>query len=104
MTVAQKMSLLVASALIGIILLAGTAQVQINKVFEQTNYSNVNVIPSLAVLSKIQDNLYRTRLRLDRHVINTDSSQFERLEKNMNEAIDATKQGFSEYKNLITFV
>ncbi|OZY86376.1 methyl-accepting chemotaxis protein [Cellvibrio mixtus] len=102
MTVAQKMSLLVASALIGIILLAGTAQVQINKVFEQTNYSNVNVIPSLAVLSKIQDNLYRTRLRLDRHVINTDSSQFERLEKNMNEAIDATKQGFSEYKNLIT--
>ncbi|HEX7763759.1 MAG TPA: methyl-accepting chemotaxis protein [Cellvibrio sp.] len=101
MTVAQKMSLLVVAALVGVVLLAGTAQVQINKVFEQTNYSNVNVIPSLAVLSKIQDNLYRVRIRLDRHVINTDSSQFERLEKSMNDAIDAAKQYVGEYKKLV---
>ena len=80
MTVAKKMLLLVAAALLGIVILAGTAQMQINNVFEQTNYSNENVIPSMNLLNGIQSDVYRFRIRLNRLVLNTDPTQTEKQE------------------------
>lgn len=101
MTVAKKMLLLVATALFGIIILAGAAQIQINTVFEQTNYSNENVIPSMHLLSEIQNNVYRTRIRLNRHILNVDTSQSEKLEASMNKAIADVRAGFKTYEGMI---
>ena len=102
MTVAKKMLLLVAAALLGIIILAATAQVQIENVFDQTNYSNENVIPSMRLLSDIQSNVYRFRIRLSRFVANTDASQVEALIADLNKAMDDTTNGVSSYEALIT--
>ena len=97
MTVAKKMTLLVVAALLGIIVLAGTAQMQINSVFEQTNYSNENVIPSMKLLTDIQANVYRLRIRLSRFVYNTDPSQVEQLEADLNKALADAYQGLKDY-------
>lgn len=102
MTVAKKMMLLVSTGLIGIIILAAAAQIQINKVFEETNYSNENVIPSINLLSEVQNNVYRTRIRLNRHVLNTDTSESKKLEESMNDAIAKVRKGFHEYEKLIS--
>lgn len=101
MTVAKKMMLLVATALLGIIILAGTAQVQINTVFEQTNYSNVNVIPSMQLLSNTLSNVYRVRIRLNRHVLNTDPALVGKLEADLNKAIKDTQDDFAKYKSMV---
>lgn len=101
MTVAKKMMLLVAAALLGIIVLAGTAQVQINNVFEETNYSNENVIPSMRLLADIQGNLYRFRIRLSRFVANTDASQVETLIADLNKAMDDTTNGLKKYEGFL---
>lgn len=101
MTVAKKMMFLVATALVGIIILAGAAQVQINTVFEQTNYSNVNVIPSMQVLFDTQSNVYRVRIRLNRHVLNTDPSQYGKLEADLHKAIADVKEGFKKYNTML---
>ncbi|WP_082191503.1 methyl-accepting chemotaxis protein [Cellvibrio sp. pealriver] len=101
MTVAKKMVLLVATALLGIIVLAGAAQIQINKVFEETNYTNENVVPSMHLLGLMQNNVYRTRIRLNRHILNTDNSQSKKIEASMNEAITEVKAGLKEYETMI---
>ncbi|MGV8836581.1 methyl-accepting chemotaxis protein [Cellvibrio sp.] len=102
MTVAKKMLLLVATALLGIIILAGAAQVQINTVFEQANYSNENIIPSMSLLSEINSNVYRSRIRLNRHILNTDTTQSEKIEASMNDSIAKVKEGFKSYAALIS--
>jgi methyl-accepting chemotaxis protein len=102
MTVAKKMLLLVAAAVLGIVILAGTAQVQINNVFEQTNYSNENVIPSMQLLAETQSNMYRFRIRLSRFVLNTDASQIDKLEADLNKAMEDTKAGVKKYQEYIT--
>lgn len=101
MTVAKKMLLLVAAALLGIVILAGTAQVQIDNVFEQTNYSNENVIPSMRLLADIQSNLYRFRIRLSRFVANTDPGQVEGLIVDLNKAMDDTTNGLKQYETFL---
>ncbi len=95
------MLLLVAAALLGIIILAGSSQIQIDKVFEQTNYSNVNVIPSMYLLSEIQNDSYRSRIRLNRHILNTDLSRSSQLEQSMNEAIARVKAGLKKYETML---
>nr|WP_324257899.1 methyl-accepting chemotaxis protein [Cellvibrio fontiphilus] len=101
MSVAKKMLLLVAAALLGIIILAGSSQIQIDKVFEQTNYSNVSVIPSMYLLSEIQNDVYRSRIRLNRHILNTDLSRSSQLEQSMNEAIARVKAGLKKYETML---
>ncbi len=101
MTVAKKMLLLVATALLGIIILAGAAQVQINTVFEQANYSNDNVIPSMNLLSEIQNNVYRFRIRLSRFVLNTDPAQIEKLESDLNKAMNDARNGIKKYEEFL---
>lgn len=75
MTVVKKMILLVAAALLGILILSSVGQLQINKVFERANYSNVNVIPSLQLQSTMLENVLMTRVLANAHVINQDPAQ-----------------------------
>lgn len=98
MTVAKKMTLLVVTALLGIVILAGAAQVQINTVFEQTNYSNENVIPSMKLLTEIQADVYRARIRLTRLASNGDPSQVEKLIEDVNSAMEAAQRGIKQYE------
>jgi methyl-accepting chemotaxis protein len=98
MTVAKKMILLVAAALLGIVVLAGAAQIQINTVFDQTNISNEEVIPSMNLLSEIQSNVYRFRIRLSRFVLNTDMSQIDKLEADLNKAMSAAGVELQQYE------
>ncbi len=101
MTVAKKMLLLVATALLGILMLAGVAQIQMNKVFTEANYSNENIIPSMQILMGIQQNIARTRIRLNRHILNTDPTQYNALEVELEKSMSDARVGFDKYEELI---
>lgn len=101
MTVAKKMISLICAGLLGIIILAGAAQIQINKVFEETNYSNVNVIPSMHLLLLIQNDVYRTRIRMNRYILNTDKSQIPKLKADLDKAINSAKKGMESYRSML---
>lgn len=101
MTVAKKMLFLIGAALLGIFILAGAAQIQIDKVFEETNYTNENVLPSMILLAKIQNDIYRTRISLNRHILNTDTAQSKQIEQSMQESIAKVRGGFKEYEALL---
>src|SRR5664279_5414287 len=68
LTVAKKMALLAGTALLGIVLLAGFSQYQMNKVYQAANYANINTVPSLKILSAAIEEFGRIRVRLDRLV------------------------------------
>ena len=101
MTVAKKMLLLVATALLGIIILGGAAQIQINTVFEQANYTNENVLPSMQLLTNIQSNVYRARIRLNRYILNTIPANAEQLETDLHKAVSDVQAGLKEYEEFL---
>ena len=71
LSVAKKMALLVAAALLGILLSNGIGQYQMEKVYEAANYGNVNSAPSLILLDDMRRNYLRTRLEANRHLLIT---------------------------------
>ncbi|HEX5394120.1 MAG TPA: methyl-accepting chemotaxis protein [Rhodocyclaceae bacterium] len=99
MTVAQRMALLILSALIGIILLTGAALYQMSKVYEAANYANVNTVPSIVLLDDIRKNYLRTRIQMNRHILNTDEKTMgeieEILKKNRQNVFDGVKRYLS---------
>ncbi len=102
LTVARKMALLAAAALIGIAILTGLNQSLVGKVFDAANYNSVNTVPSLIVLSDVRQEIARLRLRVDRHVMNTDDAKMAELDKSIKEASDNIEALFKKYEALIS--
>jgi methyl-accepting chemotaxis protein len=102
MTVAKRLYLLIFSAAIGLVVLAGLGYYQIDKVFESANYGNANTVPSLTVLNNAMKSFSQVRVRLYRHVLNTDASKMDEIESKIKEAQDATAEAFKKYEPLIS--
>ncbi|WP_333879220.1 methyl-accepting chemotaxis protein [Methylobacter sp.] len=101
LTVAKKMALLIGSALLGIILLAGFSQQQMNKVFDAANFGNVNSVPSLKVLSTALEEFGRIRVRAYRHVLNTDDKAMQEIEAKLKDAQVKLDKALKDYEPLI---
>ncbi|WP_263771104.1 methyl-accepting chemotaxis protein [Propionivibrio soli] len=102
LTVARKMALLAGTALIGIAILTGLNQSLVGKVYEAANYNSVNTVPSLLALGDMRQEISRLRLRIDRHVMNTDASKIADLDRSIKETIDNTEKGFKKYESLVS--
>ena len=68
MTIAKRMYLLIASCAIALVILVGVALSQVVRVYEYTNQANVNGIPSIMELAKVENYYQKLRLNLLRHV------------------------------------
>ena len=102
LTVARKMALLAGAALIGIAILTGLNHRLIGEVFEDANYNSVNTVPSLLILGDVRQEIARLRLRVDRHVMNTDDVKMAELDKSIQEAIDKTEELLKKYEPLVS--
>ncbi|HNE17945.1 MAG TPA: MCP four helix bundle domain-containing protein, partial [Rhodocyclaceae bacterium] len=80
MTIVKRLLLLVGAALISLLALTAVNFVQMNKVYEATNFGNINVVPSIEVLNKISMEFGRLRVRAYRHVMNTDEKALQEVE------------------------
>ena len=80
MTVAQRLYLLVFSAALGLIILSGLGYYQMERVYSSANYANLNTVPSLVLLDDLRKNYLRTRIQMNRHILNTDSAKMAEIE------------------------
>jgi methyl-accepting chemotaxis protein len=100
-TIAQKMISLVVSALIGILLLAGLAQYQINHVFEKANFANHNTVPAMKYLGVMQTNILYIRLSVSQNAelktVDEKTASEEKIKKYMTTADNA----FKDYESTI---
>ncbi len=102
LTVAKKMILLAGAALLGILLLATLNYQQMSKVFDAANYASVNSVPSMATLDAIRSNFGRLRIRIDRHVMNTDSTKMAEIEQTIKESLKLAEDALKAYASAIS--
>ena len=69
MTISQRLYLLVGTALMSLLVLTAINHVQMNEVYEETNFSNINVVPSIEILNKVITEFGRLRVRVYRHAL-----------------------------------
>ena len=69
MSVAKRLYLLIALAIVGLLGLSGYGSSQIRRVFESTNFANVHTVPALVDLDLLRDHVLRVR-RWTNDVIN----------------------------------
>lgn len=101
MTVVKKMGLLVAVALMGVVVLAGVGQSQINKVFDEANFSNINVIPGLQLQTTMLENILKTRVLANAHITTVDPAQFDILENLIAGHKKKAYDAMSEFEKLL---
>ncbi len=102
MTVAQRLYLLMGIAIAGLVMIAGLGIYQMGKVFEAANYGNVNTVPSIVTLDEAITQFGRLRVRLYRHVLNTDPTKMAEIEGKINEARAGVEQALKDYAGLIS--
>ena len=97
MTITQRMSLLVCSAVLGLAGLSGLGQNRLDVVYEKTNFANVNSVPAIVILSKATESLGRLRARVYRSVLATDAVQQAEIDSKINEAQDGVSSALKDY-------
>jgi methyl-accepting chemotaxis protein len=98
LTVAQKMSLLGGSALLGIALLTGLGQYQMGKVFEAANYCTINTVPSLTMLDDLRKNVLRVRIAINRHILNNEPAKMAEIETALKSNREAAHEALKKYE------
>lgn len=98
LSIAKRMALLIGAALLGILILAGIAQLQMTSVYEAANYGNVNTVPSLKVLNQVVKSFGQMRVRIYRHVLNTDDSKMGEIEGLIKDALTSTESALKKYE------
>jgi methyl-accepting chemotaxis protein len=101
MTVAQKMTLLIAITIIGMSTLALLSYSKINSVYESTNFTNVNSLPAMIALDKANVSLGRLRIRVYRYILNKADGNIPKLEAEINESHAAVIKAFKDYEATI---
>ena len=84
MTLKQRLILLISSAALGLIVLAGLSAYQIERVFTITNYSNVNSLPSVRVLQEAYVPLASIRAQVWQHITLEDKGRMAEIEGRIN--------------------
>ncbi|BEV07531.1 methyl-accepting chemotaxis protein [Methylophilus sp. DW102] len=95
LTVAKKMLLLIFTAIVGLVGLAVMGSIQMNKIFDTTNYTNIKSVPGLIDLDQARKHVLRLRIQLNRYVLNVDPriedealTKIDEHNRGLNDAID----------------
>ena len=102
MTIAKRMYLLIASCAIALVILVGVALSQVVRVYEYTNQANVNGIPSIMELAKVENYYQKLRLNLLRHVSATTQEEKDSYAVQIQDRRKVVEEAFGQYKALST--
>jgi hypothetical protein len=94
--------LLIASAVTGLVLVAGLGMYQIGRVYEAANFGNDNTVPALTALGKVQFGLSQVRIRTVRHIFfGTDAAKMAEIDRTIEQAWQELNAAVKEYEPTI---
>lgn len=102
MRISQRILILIGSAILGMIVLVTVSALQMNRVYEETNYANINIVPGILALDKAVLELGHLRVRVYRHALNTDPVVLNDLDSKIQTARGALEAALSEYAAYIS--
>jgi methyl-accepting chemotaxis protein len=102
MTVKQRLMLLIASAVIGLVLVAGAGISEIGRVYTAANFANDNTVPALSALNKLVIGLGDERIRILRHVFfANDAEKMEKVARTVQAAEQDVLDALKAYEGTI---
>jgi len=101
MTVTKRMYLLILAAAIGLMSLAGIGQYQISRVYEITNFSNVNAVPSVQMLDEALAHFEKLNSLIWQHMANTDNAKMHTIESEVAETHKALTDTLKKYQDTL---
>ncbi|QWT46519.1 methyl-accepting chemotaxis protein [Azospira inquinata] len=102
MTFKQRLYLLIAAAIIGLSVVGAFSFHNLGRVYEAASYANVNTVPSLDILDAALRDFGKLRVRVYRHVMNTDPAKLPETEQKLFESFQAMAKDFDNYEKVIS--
>ena len=102
MTISQRLQLLIGAALVSLLTLAGINHHQMNQVYEKTNFSNVNVVPSIQILNTVAVEFGRLRIRVYRHGLASSAEDMQDIEKSIAEVQGKLDDALKRYEGFFS--
>jgi len=102
MSISKQLIILIASAIIGIIAVFTISYQKIGQVYEHTNYSNVNSIPSIVVLNEAISNISTMRVIAYKYMVENEPKQKDANEERLNSSKKALDEALKKYETLIS--
>lgn len=97
-TVAMKMALLTATALLGLLILTVLGRQQMERVYEGANNANVNAVPSLIMLDTLRRSFLQLGLGLERRLQAADAQAAAQLEQQVETQRKAVRDAINRYE------
>jgi methyl-accepting chemotaxis protein len=98
MTVAKRLYLLIFSAIVGLISLAGLGMFQMDKIYSAASYVNNNTVPSLLTLDEAFEPVAQLRALLWQHIIFSDHVKKEEIAQELDAAHAKTLAALNKYE------
>jgi methyl-accepting chemotaxis protein len=102
MTISKRLLILLAASVLSLVLVAGLSLVQMNRVYKAANFSNENVVPSILLLNEAQQQFMAMRIRVYRHILNTDPKAITEIDASIDEAKKNVANKLTGYDKLVT--
>jgi methyl-accepting chemotaxis protein len=100
MTISKRLLILIAAVVVSMTIIASVAIVEMGKIYEEANFGNENVVPSIITLDTALLEFSHVRVRTYRHVLNNDARAKAEITAKIREAEAEVVKQFKAYEPL----
>ena len=101
MTIAKRLTVLIATSTLCLLLLSGMAYQQMERVFQAANFGNANAIPSMLTLDHATLGFYRLHSLALTHAVTHDAKKKTQIDALIEREISNVEQELKHYESLI---
>jgi methyl-accepting chemotaxis protein len=98
MTISKQLTALVAIAVIGMFAVFGIGTLKLDQVYEETNFCNVNALPSIIVLDEAIQDTARMRVSLWKSIVEDDAQKVTELDEKIKNAKKDLDEKLNKYE------
>ncbi|MGE4398701.1 MAG: methyl-accepting chemotaxis protein [Campylobacterales bacterium] len=102
MTISKQLMVLISAAITGIFIVFGISFYKLESVYEQTNYCNVNSVPSIMALHQMIDNVATMRVVAYKYIVESEPKQKDANEVRLQEAKKDFDETLKKYETMLS--
>lgn len=102
MSISKQLYFMISIAILGILSIAYIGGTKMDTVYDETNYANVNSLPSIFILNDTMQNGYRLRLNLWEHISSEDQKVMQNAENAIQKVKESIEKSFHAYEKLLS--
>ena len=101
MSIAKKLTALIAASIACLLLLSGLSHYQMNTVYSAANFGNENSVPSMQILNKATISFFQVRTKIMTHAVSHNPKQKIELDKAISDEIENLDKDLKNYESVL---